>query len=37
MEEHKKQATDISGKASFIRDDVSDPGEDDLDDLDGMI
>ena len=32
-----KLATDTSGKASLIHDDVSDPEEDDLDDLDGMI
>ena len=31
-----KLATDTSGKASLIHD-VSDPEEDDLDDLDGMI
>lgn len=32
-----KQATDTSGKAPLIHDDVPDPEEDDLDDLDGMI
>lgn len=33
-----KQATDTSGKAPLVHDDdVPDPEEDDLDDLDGMI
>ena len=32
-----KPATDTSGKAPLVHDDVPDPEEDDLDDLDGMI
>lgn len=32
-----KQATETSGKAPLIHDDVPDPEEDDLDDLDGMM
>lgn len=32
-----KQATDTAGKATLTHDDVPDPEEDDLDDLDGMI
>ena len=32
-----KQATESPGKAPLILDDVPDPEEDDLDDLDGMI
>ncbi|KAF6224067.1 hypothetical protein HO133_010641 [Letharia lupina] len=32
-----KQATDTSGKAPLIHDDVPDPEEDDLDDLDDML
>lgn len=41
-EEHQrsaKQATDTSGKAPMpmVHDNVPDPEEDDLDDLDGMI
>lgn len=41
MEEKERQSsaktTDTSGNASLIHDHVSDPEEDDLDDLDGMI
>lgn len=32
-----KQPTDTSGKVPLISNDVPDPEEDDLDDLDGMI
>ena len=32
-----KQATGTSGQAPLIQDDVPDPEEDELDDLDGMI
>ena len=31
------QATDTAGKPTLTHDDVPDPEEDDLDDLDGMI
>ncbi len=36
-EKSVKQATDATGKAPLLCDDVPDPEEDDLDDLDGMI
>ena len=42
MEEEERQKSvnqvaDISGQAPLIQDDVPDPEEDELDDLDGMI
>lgn len=42
MEEEERQKSvnqvaDISGQAPLLHDDVPDPEEDDLDDLDGMI